>query len=192
VRCVLGRLLGKRLERSALSADDAEYFGCRARSAAHRIGRALHVADHRRSDSLARCQVVRLAVMPRMRDDVADDVRPVFFRKFGRPTPVISRGKLKNIFLFSVFLVAAIASRPHFILVGFFLIPFVLIYLSRTVAKEKLIRSILALVGPMASGCLALGLYNFVRFGSWVEFGQNYMLTPLGINVQREVVAVPA
>ena len=45
---VLGRLSRQRCELLALRVDRAEHVGGRARAAAHRVGGALHVADHRR------------------------------------------------------------------------------------------------------------------------------------------------
>ena len=92
--------------------------------------------------------------------------------------------KIKNIFLFSLFLTLTIAGRPHFALLSFFLIPAVLYYLSKHVPKNQLILSIIALLAPALCITFSLGLYNYLRFDSVFEFGQNYQLAAFDIRHQ--------
>jgi hypothetical protein len=79
--------------------------------------------------------------------------------------------------LASLLWLCAIASRLT-------LAPAVLFFMAATAwylfRQQRNLAGPLALVLPFAAGVVALGWYNYIRFGSWTETGMGYMLT--GIN----------
>lgn len=82
--------------------------------------------------------------------------------------------------LVSLFLGLAVGSRPHHILAA----PFLLAAVLHTARRDPqggwraYARPALSLGGPLALCGLGLLLYNWARFGAWLEFGQTYVLAP--------------
>jgi hypothetical protein len=82
--------------------------------------------------------------------------------------------------LASVFWVCAIASRAVVICAVAFLVFYILICILRQygLAWTRHFNSLILALGlPMVLGAIALGWYNFARFGSVLEFGHRYQLT---------------
>lgn len=84
--------------------------------------------------------------------------------------------KIRDAFLFSLFLSLAVAGRPHFALLCFFLIPAVGVYLIKHAPKQQLRNLLIAIILPAISIGLVLALYNYLRFHSFMEFGEHYQL----------------
>jgi|GEM_PF-4335686 len=84
--------------------------------------------------------------------------------------------KIRNIILFSLFSSLAAAGRPHFILVCLLLIVCLFIYFLKHVSRARLYSVSMSLFSPALCVVGLLGIYNYKRFGSIVEFGQHYML----------------
>ncbi len=81
-----------------------------------------------------------------------------------------------QIVLLSLFLGLSVGCRPNFVVaVVFFLVAFFL-YLYFRAPKNKLVFMALCLVVPAGVVGLGLGLYNYLRFDSFFEFGQKYAL----------------
>lgn len=83
--------------------------------------------------------------------------------------------RLRNIFLFSLFLSLSIAGRPHFTL-GIIIFPVILYYLWQNVTLPCLYKSVSLLLLPVILMGILLVSYNFLRFHHIVEFGQNFQL----------------
>lgn len=91
----------------------------------------------------------------------------------------INKKKARHLFLFSIFLSFSVASRPHFILACIGLVPLLLIYFIKHNKKNNLAKYIFSLIIPLLFMSFFLLLYNFLRFHSIFEFGQNYMLSAI-------------
>ena len=87
--------------------------------------------------------------------------------------------KFKYAFLFSLCLSLAIAGRPHFVLVCLILIPLVFIYLYQRINKTLRLQLFISLLLPFVCIGLLLVTYNYLRFHSLIEFGQNYQLASI-------------
>ncbi|MDR3490553.1 MAG: hypothetical protein P4M12_00755 [Gammaproteobacteria bacterium] len=85
--------------------------------------------------------------------------------------------KIRDILLFSFFISLAVAGRPHFILLCLVLIPSLFIYFFKTFPHKRFCILSTALLLPALCVGSLLGMYNYLRFGSIFEFGQNYMLS---------------
>lgn len=82
--------------------------------------------------------------------------------------------KIRYAWLFSWFLSLAAMGRPHFMLVAVILIPSTFIYFW--LHRSRSFHLILAFFVPLIIVATALATYNYLRFSSLLEFGQNYML----------------
>ena len=78
----------------------------------------------------------------------------------------------QNTAWFSTFLTLSAAGRPNFML-AWAAIPLVAYYL----VKKGERKSLFALFIPAICAGLALGWYNYLRFGSFIEFGRKYQVT---------------
>ena len=92
----------------------------------------------------------------------------------------IEKEKSRLLFLIitSICWILSIGSRVSLIgAVGFliFMMAGLLFYISKGY-KERLY-NLLAIMIPFSIGLLGLGLYNKLRFGSWLELGHRYQLT---------------
>lgn len=87
-----------------------------------------------------------------------------------------SFSKIINVVLFSFFLALAVSGRPNFSLVCLVLITAVLIYMIKSIQRNKLCVSIIALLLPAVIIAFGLALYNYLRFDSIFQFGEKYML----------------
>ena len=79
-----------------------------------------------------------------------------------------------DIFLCSLFLTLGVASRPHFVFAVAAVIIFILYYLWTK--RELTIRYATLLLLPFISIGILLATYNYIRFDSIFEFGENYQL----------------
>jgi hypothetical protein len=84
--------------------------------------------------------------------------------------------KLKDIALFSICLALCVAGRPNFALACFATVPLILLFFIKLIPKQNLLKASLALVGPMLIIAMALAMYNYVRFDSFLEFGMHYQI----------------
>lgn len=92
----------------------------------------------------------------------------------------------KNLILTSLFLGLTVGSRPNLIFASI-LIPIVLYLIKKEnkLTKEKL-QSILA---PYAFILLLLGIYNYLRFDSFIDFGHRYQIGY--VNLMKERIFSP-
>ena len=96
------------------------------------------------------------------------------------------RSKIKNAILFSVCLALSVAGRPHFVLPCLVLIPLVAVYfIKHNAAWTGFSRGYL--IGALLIPCLCvgamLGAYNYLRFGSIVDFGHVWQLNEADLRV---------
>lgn len=89
---------------------------------------------------------------------------------------VIQNCRIKDIFLFSLFLSLSMASRFHFVLAALILIPIISIYLLKHTDGNNLLKKIMSLFLPFITISGLLAFYNYVRFDSIFEFGISYQL----------------
>ncbi|MBA3537249.1 MAG: hypothetical protein H0T84_11675 [Tatlockia sp.] len=105
---------------------------------------------------------------------------------------VNNQAKTKDVFLFSLCLSLTVAGRPHFAFVCLLLIPAVLIYLMALpptscgltagssdpgwIRKRRIIL-LSALLIPALCVALLLAEYNYLRFGSFFDFGHFWQLS---------------
>ncbi len=73
--------------------------------------------------------------------------------------------------LLGIFIACAMATRIDLLLTVLF--PLILIVVSKQKPKEKIV-AVCLLMAPIFFGLAGIGLYNFVRFGSVIEFGYTY------------------
>ncbi len=91
--------------------------------------------------------------------------------------------RLRNIILFSSSLTLTIAGRPHFILIFFPIFIAIALYsytFHRSISWPRLL---IALFTPLLIVGTILAIYNYLRFDSLWEFGQNYQLA--GVNMRE-------
>ncbi|MDR3490552.1 MAG: hypothetical protein P4M12_00750 [Gammaproteobacteria bacterium] len=89
---------------------------------------------------------------------------------------ITNNQKIRDIILFSLFISLAGAGRPHFIFLSLLLIPSLIIYFFKTSTRNRFYTFSAALILPALCVGSLLGMYNYLRFGSIYEFGQNYTL----------------
>ena len=85
----------------------------------------------------------------------------------------------------SLLMAAAVGSRPQFAIVSF-----AAFYIFRQIFRDKNLKSIVLLILPYVPVAIVLMAYNYLRFGSVVDFGANYNLTThdmthIGIHLSR-------
>jgi hypothetical protein len=82
---------------------------------------------------------------------------------------------LKRLALGGLFLGLAVGCRPN---LAFLVpvLPLLALAQGRPGSLRAAVRPALAVLAPLAVCGLALGLYNFARFGAWTEFGTRYQL----------------
>ncbi len=85
--------------------------------------------------------------------------------------------KVKDVSLFSLCLSLSVAGRPHFAFVCLVIMPALLVYLLKYAPKNKRLMLVGALIIPSVSIGIILGLYNYLRFGSILEFGNTWQLS---------------
>lgn len=85
--------------------------------------------------------------------------------------------KAKDIILFSFLAALVVAARPHFALACMLMIFFLSIFLYLEAPKHRFKKLILSLYLPAFTIAVILCAYNYLRFHSIFEFGQNYQLT---------------
>lgn len=86
----------------------------------------------------------------------------------------------KRFLLIGIFLTFAGATRPTLYLATLFFV----IELIYSKLSLKMIRNILMLIIPIFISILLLGIYNFLRFGNFLETGYSYTTT-MGIDLQN-------
>ena len=84
--------------------------------------------------------------------------------------------------LSSIFYVLIMGSRPELGIMAIVIIPFIVKYLleGRTElvkGEKKNLFPLISFAVPLVVGGIALAGYNYLRFGSFLEFGSNYQLT---------------
>ncbi len=84
--------------------------------------------------------------------------------------------KKKYIALFSLCLALTVAGRPHFSAVCVVMALGIALYLLKRVPREQFIGLLTWLLVPMLGIGFLIGLYNYLRFDSFFEFGQKYAL----------------
>jgi hypothetical protein len=89
--------------------------------------------------------------------------------------PVTSR----NVFLFSLCLSLAVAGRPHFLIIVMMFALMIAVYLWKYTSKKTFVSALAALILPILFMVIMLCLYNYLRFGSILEFGFHYQLKKL-------------
>lgn len=83
-----------------------------------------------------------------------------------------------EMFVGCAFLAAAVACRPTQLLTSLIIVPFLLKQFIENIKNRKhIIRNILAVAIPYLTIGILLMIYNYVRFGSILEFGAQYQLT---------------
>jgi hypothetical protein len=91
-----------------------------------------------------------------------------------------------NLVLCGFFWICAVGSRAFLLVPILFLVFMVIIELARRDLPQKMnlraMSAIIALCLPLTVGGLALGWYNWARFGSVFEFGFGYQLTGRDLN----------
>ena len=90
--------------------------------------------------------------------------------------------RVRDMLLFSLCLALAVAGRPHFALVCFAMIPAMTIYLRKCVPTNRFSVYFAVLFLPAAVVGTLLGVYNYLRFGSFLEFGLAYQLGVINFN----------
>lgn len=85
-----------------------------------------------------------------------------------------TRRRLVYLFAAGAFLALAVGSRPHFAATGVLLFGIAVFELWRRGSLD--LRTFGAFVLPFATGGAMLAMYNFLRFGSFTEFGAKYQL----------------
>ena len=81
-----------------------------------------------------------------------------------------------RIFLGALFLALAVGCRPTMVFYSLLLIPYLIFRLKNKSLRDN-IRPFLALAVPYVCVACVLMWYNYARFGSILNFGQNYQLT---------------
>ncbi len=87
--------------------------------------------------------------------------------------------RIADIFFCSLCLSLAIAARPHFVLADLFLNSVLLVYILKNTPKKQMLARVMALMIPFISVISLLFLYNYLRFDSILEFGQQYQLATI-------------
>ena len=84
-----------------------------------------------------------------------------------------------KIFLGSLFLALVAGCRPQLLVSSFLLVPIFWdsVFKERTLFSKKSIKQTIALLFPYVVVAILLMSYNYLRFGSVVDFGANYNLT---------------
>ena len=84
------------------------------------------------------------------------------------------RLRIGRLFLGGLFLGLAVGCRPNLLVA----VPFLPLLAGEALRedRERRGRAALAVLAPLASCLLLLGVYNFARFGSFTEFGARYQL----------------
>ena len=102
------------------------------------------------------------------------------FSAAARPRPGYFRLALSGLAL-----ALAVASRASLAPAAAFLAALTAVFLLwRTGRRGAKLAGTAAVGLPFAAGILAQGWYNFVRFGSWLEFGFKYQLTGMDTHIQ--------
>lgn len=95
---------------------------------------------------------------------------------------MLAKPRVINIFFFSLFLSLAVAGRPTFAIACFSMLIGTSIWIIKCSPYKNKAYALAALLFPMIAVCFALAYYNYLRFDSIFEFGQNYMLSGTLIN----------
>lgn len=98
-----------------------------------------------------------------------------------------SNPKTKYIYLSAIFYTFSFASRITYIIPSFIISIFYLCNLKNAKKLFK-ITSILSF-SPYLIGLLLLGLYNYLRFGNILEFGQRYQLAGIDMSLNYQKLA---
>ena len=84
----------------------------------------------------------------------------------------------KKMFFGSLFLALSVACRPTQLLTSLIIVPIVLrVFIDNVKNKKDIIKNIISIAIPYMSVGILLMIYNYVRFGSILEFGAKYQLT---------------
>ncbi|MBA2657001.1 MAG: hypothetical protein H0U70_08470 [Tatlockia sp.] len=84
--------------------------------------------------------------------------------------------RTRDLGLFSLSLALTVAGRPHFALVVVILISLIFVYLNYQTTNDKT-RMLVALLIPPLFVAVILGSYNYLRFGSVLDFGHIWQLS---------------
>lgn len=85
--------------------------------------------------------------------------------------------KTKDVFLFSFFLSLSVAGRPHFALACVALLFAFMLFLIHHVPNHQRFVLLTALVAPSLLVATLIGGYNYLRFGSILDFGNIWQLS---------------
>lgn len=83
-----------------------------------------------------------------------------------------------KLFLGSLFLSLSVACRPTWVLVSFIIVPILIKkFLNNIKERKNILKNILSVAIPYVTIGSLLMYYNYIRFGSVLEFGAKYQLT---------------
>lgn len=104
-----------------------------------------------------------------------------------------ARTSIARVFVASILLVSAVASRATLAIPVALLALLVVVWLLHgdSAARRASLCAALAFAVPLIAGALILAWYNFIRFGSFLEFGYRYQLTVLDQNRFHNVLFSP-
>lgn len=83
----------------------------------------------------------------------------------------------RDVFFLGLCLSLTVAGRPHFALVCLWMFPVLFLYFMLYTPRKCRLVLILMLLIPVASVAFVLGLYNTLRFGSFLDFGHFWQLS---------------
>ena len=84
----------------------------------------------------------------------------------------------KNIFIGCLCLALSVACRPTYIFSSLIIIPFILKrFIENLKNKKDIVKNVLVVAIPYLTVGILLMYYNYIRFGSFFEFGAKYQLT---------------
>lgn len=99
---------------------------------------------------------------------------------------ITKKASFYKLLIGSLFLGLAVGSRPNLIIGSLIFLPIYIKILKEECGSKikNSLKHVLYLAGPFLVCLFIIGLYNYLRFDSWIEFGNNYQLA--GINVREK------